>query len=443
LAQHRRFGQALCGLAVLLLAHAYGAWRLWQLDTAAAAQPPRTLRLALVQGGMNTKGRWTPQAFSEALQAYTVPSRAALIQWAQAHPAQALPSPAENTPATPARASAWGNASMFSSDTLALPRPGSAPRHDPAPPAGTVPAGPLAQDTAPPTAGLQQQTAPATPPAAASQVPGAGQPQAETAPAGFVATPENPACLLVWPESCIPRRVEQPLSAYVPGEIAHLLDNYPNAGLLYGAAGHPEKDDLLENGAVLLAPPGGQLSWVGSKLRLVGFGEVLPFRGVIRFLEYPWGSEDISVGEPHPPFSFAGHRLGVQVCFDNVFGYVSRRAAQQGAEALLLVTNNSWYDLASGIRQHCELDIMRAVETRRALGRVSTTGWSHLVLPSGRVAATSTVLNTPAVVEEWVPLRSAQSPYTVAGDVVAQLCLLAGALLALRVLLAGRSEGWL
>jgi apolipoprotein N-acyltransferase len=174
----------------------------------------------------------------------------------------------------------------------------------------------------------------------------------------------------------------------------------------------------------------------------VPYGEVVPFRGIVRFLSYPWGDEDISEGRTIEPFSFAGHKLGVQVCYDNQFGFISRSSARQGAEALLLVTNNSWYDLPSGIRQHCDIDQLRAIETRRALGRSSTTGWTQLVLPSGRIAASSK-LNKQDMVEQWLPLSTAQSVYSITGDIFAQLCAVAGMVLGAGVVLAGRSEGWL
>jgi apolipoprotein N-acyltransferase len=268
-------------------------------------------------------------------------------------------------------------------------------------------------------------------------VPG-GWPEPERG--AFIASDEHPACLIAWPESCLPRQLDTPLVSFLPAEVNALLSPQESAGLLLGAMGRPHSREDLENGAVLLTSPGPEARWVYSKVRVVPFGELLPFRGAIRFLEYPWSSQDVSEGRRVELFTFAGQQLSVQICFDNVWGFVSRRAVLDGASALLLLTNNSWYDLPSGIRQHCDMDRLRAIETRRTLGRVSTTGWSHIIHPSGRISASSSGLNVQETVEDWLPLNSGLTPYCRLGDVFAQFCLLAAVLLCLRVVLPGRSE---
>lgn len=405
LARRQRFGTALCGISALLLAQGYGLLRLWQVDSEQSSSSKK-LRAALVQGGLGTRERWSQASLARALLAYTAPSRAVLQSWPEHEPASAAQS--------------------------ALPGPDSSSRlaQAPAAPATTALAPPVPLDFG--LFGSRSQTT----------VP-SGHEEPPVGDSGWVASPEDPALLLVWPESCIPRRVEQPLQAYVPSELLGLIQGRENCGLLYGTLGHPRQQDRLENGAVLVKGELAQCSWAGSKVRLVPFGEVLPFRGTIRFLEYPWSSEDLSEGRQIETFEFAGQRLAVQVCFDNVWAFPSRRAVQNGAAALLLITNNSWYELPSGIRQHCDFDILRAVETRRAVGRASTTGWSQLVLPSGRIAASSKALDTAEVVEEWLPLQSGKTAYVLVGDLFAQLCLCFTALLGLRLWLSQRSESWL
>jgi apolipoprotein N-acyltransferase len=459
-ARQRRLGHALCALAALLLVHAYGALRLLQLD---AAQPAQALRVALVQGGMETKESWSaPGIYQRSLEAYAVPSRTALTSWQLQHqhgnvwdpaarpavpanPAGAAPPALSRLPGyRPPTSSASSGFAPPPTPLNAPPAPSAANAPGPSTPADAaatpqLPGAPVvgnagAENTGAPR-GVTLQP-PAAKPAAPIAVPAPAQPAAPTA-----SDAAHPALLLVWPEACIPRMVTPPISASVPSEVQSVVQGHPGCGLLYGAAGNAHSMRRYENGAVLLdGHSGGQ--WVYSKVRLVTYGEVVPFRGLVRFLQYPWGDEDISEGRDVHPFTYAGHKLAAIVCFDNVFGFLTRRAAEEGAEGLLLITNNSWYNLTSGIRQHCDMDVLRAVETRRALGRAATTGWSQLVLPSGRIADTSR-LHVQALVEQWMPLSKAPSAYTVVGDVFSQLCLLAASLLCLRVLLPGRSEGWL
>ena len=106
------------------------------------------------------------------------------------------------------------------------------------------------------------------------------------------------------------------------------------------------------------------------------------------------------------------------------------------------MTNNSWYDLHSGIRQHCDMDILRAVETRRPVSRVSTTGWSQFVDSYGRIIQ-QTGIDTSGTLETEVHPKLAGTVYMAAGDLFAQLCLVAGLALSLAGVVPGPSEGLL
>jgi len=247
--------------------------------------------------------------------------------------------------------------------------------------------------------------------------------------------------LVMWPETVLPVRggLDPRRPEKVPFQLMSLLADHDDCALLLGALGKPTDDEHAQNG-LLLVEPNERLRWVHSKVRLVPYGEVVPFREVVRFLRYPWGNYDISAGRSVAPFSWQGHTLGGLVCFDNVYGFITRQQTLDGAEALVLATNNSWYKLHSGIRQHCDIDVLRAVECRRPLARVSTTGWSQLVGPDGRVI-NSTAIAGPGQITAWVPATQGLSPYVLLGDVFAQLCLIIAVLLLLRPVVVGTSEG--
>ncbi|MBN2081971.1 apolipoprotein N-acyltransferase [bacterium] len=245
--------------------------------------------------------------------------------------------------------------------------------------------------------------------------------------------------LVVWPESALPRSMDPRRPERVPYEVQNLIDDHENSALLTGAIGRPTGGDESYNGCLLIGG-GDDLRWPYSKVRLVPYGEVVPLREVARFLDYPWGDYDLSGGESLAPLRWRGHVLGLGVCFDNVFSFLARGQVKQGAGGLVLVTNNSWYQLASGIRQHCDMDILRAVEFRRPLARVSTTGWSHLISPSGRIL-TETAPYSSGLIEAVMWPGDTQSAYLRFGDLFALLCLLAGSLVVLGAAFAGPSEG--
>ena len=108
------------------------------------------------------------------------------------------------------------------------------------------------------------------------------------------------------------------------------------------------------------------------------------------------------------------------------------------------MTNNSWYPMRSGIRQHCDIDVLRAIETRRPLLRCSTTGWSQAVERNGYIfRSTEQKVGPPQTLEVTMQPGKGTTVYMVVGDLFAQLCLLAALIMTIPPLVVGRSEGFL
>jgi apolipoprotein N-acyltransferase len=251
----------------------------------------------------------------------------------------------------------------------------------------------------------------------------------------------EPDLLVIWPEAVLPRSIDPRHAANMPYQIGGMLRAQEHAALLMGVQGRPKSNKRPENGC-LLVEPDGMLLWPYSKLRLVPYGEVVPFRGIVRFLQYPWGKDDICEGRTLEPLTWRGHKFGLMVCYDNCWTFISREQVRQGAQVLVVMTNNSWYKLHSGVRQHCDEDIMRAVEYHRPMARCSTTGWSQLIDPLGRIMD-STKIDSAGSIVSWVKPEHGATPYLLLGDLFAQLCLVGAVLLVLRAALSSKSEGFL
>jgi apolipoprotein N-acyltransferase len=205
-----------------------------------------------------------------------------------------------------------------------------------------------------------------------------------------------------------------------------------------------ERDLRLVNGSILTTSSGS--TWPYSKVRLVPYGEVVPFRGMITFLRFPWnfGGRDLNAGSELKPMEWRGHKIGALICFDNVFNFIPLTEARAGAQYLVLMTNNSWYPMRSGIRQHADIDVLRAIETRRPLLRCSTTGWSQLVDRSGRIVkSTQQRVGVPETLQVATQPGSGNTVYMRTGDLFAQFCLLLALIIAVPPVIAGRSEGFL
>ncbi|MBT3340657.1 MAG: apolipoprotein N-acyltransferase [Planctomycetes bacterium] len=147
---------------------------------------------------------------------------------------------------------------------------------------------------------------------------------------------------------------------------------------------------------VLLFSQSGTILSQMSKSELVPFGERLPLKGA-----FP-GSESVAMGVFAasgllPNFTFTDRRgpltiplaegppakIGVAVCWENVFPGVFRQQALDGAEAFVVLSNEAWYGTSAEFDQMLAATQWRAAETQRYILRVTNTGVSALIHAGG------------------------------------------------------------
>lgn len=125
-----------------------------------------------------------------------------------------------------------------------------------------------------------------------------------------------------------------------------------------------------------------------DKIRLVPFGENLPYFDWIPGVRSVVGFDPLSAGQTQTMFTTQGARFGVLICFESTFSSLARGLVKRGADFLTVVTNDAWYGMSVGPTIHHNVSLLRAVETRRWLLRCANTGISSIITPAGTVAAT-------------------------------------------------------
>ncbi|MDI1319637.1 MAG: apolipoprotein N-acyltransferase, partial [bacterium] len=159
-----------------------------------------------------------------------------------------------------------------------------------------------------------------------------------------------------------------------------------------GAGGPAE---LWYNGAFVVAPAKGLQSPGYAKRKLVPFGEYIPLRPVLGWLEkvVPIGG-DFQRGTGAAPLMVpAGSRtvpVGVLICYEDIFPGLARENVQAGAEVLAVLTNNAWFGEGGAAYQHAAHSVLRAVENRRPVIRAGNGGWSGWIDEFGSIRATLT-----------------------------------------------------
>jgi apolipoprotein N-acyltransferase len=176
--------------------------------------------------------------------------------------------------------------------------------------------------------------------------------------------------------------------------------------------------------------PTGRTAELYSKRHLVPFGEYVPWRSALSFIEeLQQVPTDYEPGPGPTVFAIGDHRVGALICFESAFPSLARQYARMGAGALVVLTNNRSYRRSANSAQHLAMGQFRAAETGRPLLQAAISGITAVVDHTGRVAA-ETGLFEPTVLVGEVMTYQGSTPYTVTGEwvVVASAVLLAVAL---------------
>lgn len=199
--------------------------------------------------------------------------------------------------------------------------------------------------------------------------------------------------LVVWSESSVPF----PYEYYLARGEKHALRIQQFAQslgrpLLFGSI---EFDGILENGEysgdfynVAILYRKGRLADVYRKIHLVPFGEWFPYERLFPFVSLileKAGAGDFTPGTEYVVFDMEGFTASVLICFEDVFGNLTRMFIPHNPELFINVTNDAWTGSEKAEVQHFSISVFRTVETRRSLVRAANGGVTVCVNPYGRI----------------------------------------------------------
>jgi apolipoprotein N-acyltransferase len=232
--------------------------------------------------------------------------------------------------------------------------------------------------------------------------------------------------LVVFPETAMTFYLESPV--YKPfAHQVHQLTEEAGVPLLTGALGYkPGENRVIYNSAFLLAPKSGVVGRY-SKMHLVPFGEYLPMSSIFFWLKGL--TDDIGVLTPGSelavmPLPGLEMRLGTVICYESIFPDLVRQFVVNGANVLVVMTNDAWFGVSSAPMQHFSMAVLRAVENGVPVIRAANTGISGYIAATGRIYGMTPLLAATTTVGEVYPGRGAPTPYTRYGDVFALACCL-------------------
>jgi len=166
--------------------------------------------------------------------------------------------------------------------------------------------------------------------------------------------------------------------------------------------------DPQRNAGLLWLPGTGPEPGYYVKRRLVPFGEVIPFRSLLlKITSLPnLQPENFTPGRSNHVFRVGQIRLGDVICYEIGFDDLVRSDVQDGANLLTMQTNDATFERdgqTGETGQQLAMARIRAVEHDRAVVVASTTGYSAIIAPDGRLITSSGTWQQ-AELEARVPL---------------------------------------
>jgi apolipoprotein N-acyltransferase len=165
-----------------------------------------------------------------------------------------------------------------------------------------------------------------------------------------------------------------------------------------------------------LYEPDATLQASYSKQHLVPFGEYIPLRSLFGSVGATKQIKTLfTAAHGRHLFQVAGRPVGSVICFESAFGPLVRDFVRDGAEAMVVTTNNRSYRRSANSAQHLDTTQMRAAETARPVLHASISGITAVFDASGHeVRHTRLFHNT--VVTGRIATTTGQTPYVRFGD---------------------------
>ncbi|MDP6570884.1 MAG: apolipoprotein N-acyltransferase [Candidatus Marinimicrobia bacterium] len=221
--------------------------------------------------------------------------------------------------------------------------------------------------------------------------------------------------LVVWPESATSAFIMQKNTYYLNWIQSHLNNSKLMTGVPYFEGEEPHRK--FYNSAVMLSAD--SVYSLYHKLVLVPMAEHIPLSDIYPSLkELNFGQANFTHGSSYTMYKVDGHAFAPMICFESVLPWLSREFILRGAEVLVYLVNDGWYETAPEPQQHAKQAIFRAVESRRPVIRCTNTGISLVIDPGGNIKG-ELPLNEAGVINTVIYPKTALTFYTKYGDIFA------------------------
>ncbi len=213
--------------------------------------------------------------------------------------------------------------------------------------------------------------------------------------------------ILIWPETVLNS------SDRVNYDIIHKVNSAYSSDTIF-ITGGTRKDSRGSFNSVFISK-NGALTYIYDKIVLFPYSERkfagLSHGGVL-------GSVDtFTPGKKPGIFKDEQASPGISICFESLYPSYIKKSVKEGANILINVANDSWFGNTYEPHMHLNSTIVRAIENRRSMIRVTNSGISALITPLGKITS-SLDLDKEGAVKGALEKRKDLTIYTRYGDII-------------------------
>jgi apolipoprotein N-acyltransferase len=220
--------------------------------------------------------------------------------------------------------------------------------------------------------------------------------------------------LVVWPESSTGYATDPIDNPEIAGQIAAEAVRLQSYMLVGGD--RPVDDEHFAN-VNLLFDPEGRIVGEYLKTHPVPFGEYIPWRAVFGWTEnFRAAPRDMVRGAGPVVFSTEWGSLGSVISFEGAFARIMRGPVRDGAELLVVATNNSSYGLGPASDQFIGMTRMHASALGVDVMHAALTGSSTIISDNGSVGMVSDLFTAEILIGEVRVRESGKTLYTTLGE---------------------------
>jgi len=232
-------------------------------------------------------------------------------------------------------------------------------------------------------------------------------------------TPETD--LVIWPETALPFYYERDREN--TGRFISFVKSISTPLLTGTISVYSDKQENITLGnSSILMDKNGKESFRYDKVHLVPFGEYVPLKSIIGFIDkMVVGIGDYRAGNSYSTGKVSGRKFASVICYEVAFPNLVRNFFKKDGDFLVIMTNDAWFGRTTGPYHHMAMSVFRAIENRKPVLRAANTGVSGVIDSRGIVVYTTDIFTSTAV-SSTVNTDGRRSAYSRFGDLFIYLC---------------------